>query len=104
MFNLETKIAEWRKKMIAAGITETDRLAELEQHLREDFATLQEDESVAFDAAVARVGHPPTLAREFEAAAPHRLQRLDRLFPADLTWTAICTLVLAPISVAGVFG
>jgi hypothetical protein len=36
MFNLDSAIIEWRRKIISAGIKSPDLLDELESHLRED--------------------------------------------------------------------
>jgi hypothetical protein len=68
-FNLEEKIADWRKQMLAAGITGPDTLEELESHLREDFRALVltgEADFEAFGHALARLGAPRDVRVEFK--------------------------------------
>ena len=68
MFELEKSIAEWLRKMHAAGIKTPVPLEELESHLREEIqqqirAGATEDR--AFEAAVARIGDAKKLREEF---------------------------------------
>jgi hypothetical protein len=68
MFNLEAKIAEWRRQMLAAGIKTPMPLDELESHLREDFrvfVSAGKPEDQAFELAVSRLGSPGPLRTEF---------------------------------------
>jgi hypothetical protein len=68
MFNLEVKISEWRRQMLAAGIKSPMPLDELESHLREDFRTFLsagKSENQAFELAVSRLGSPGPLRTEF---------------------------------------
>jgi hypothetical protein len=67
MFDLEQSIAEWRQRILAAGI-KTLVVEELENHLREEFelqilAGL--DVPAAFDAAVRQIGRAPVIKTEF---------------------------------------
>ena len=69
MFNLEKAIAEWRRRMIAAGIKTPVPLEELENHLREDIAQqIQSGLSTqqAFGIAVKTIGQALELKREFK--------------------------------------
>lgn len=68
MFNLETAIAEWRRRMIAAGIKTPVPLEELEVHLREDFdAQIRAGMAPerAFEIAAGRLGSPAAIQQEF---------------------------------------
>lgn len=56
MFNLEEKIAEWRKRMAAGGVKDPAVLGELESHLREELRERLSDgdsETEAFEFAEA---------------------------------------------------
>src|SRR5215831_17951843 len=73
MFDLETSIADWRKQMLAAGVKTPVTLEELEGHLREELGNRMSagmPEGEAFRLAVARVGHPQSLAAEFQKSQP----------------------------------
>ena len=68
MFNLEQSIAEWRRQMSAGGIKDSNILAELESHLREDVERRMRDgasEEQAFREAVIQVGTAEQLRPEF---------------------------------------
>lgn len=68
MKDLDSQIAKWRSRMLAAGITTPIPLDELEVHLREDVERqIQEGVGAqeAFDAAVSRIGQPRALQAEF---------------------------------------
>jgi hypothetical protein len=79
MFDLEAALGEWRRQMAAAGGLDPTLLAELEDHLREEYAALiragQADEA-AWRAATEKFGEPRTIAREL--AQVHRLSGTDR--------------------------
>ena len=69
MPNLDTRIQEWRSRMTQALPQRDEAVAELEEHLREHFAHLQQEgksEDEAFALAQERVGEPYAIAREFE--------------------------------------
>jgi len=69
MFELERAISDWRREMHSRGIKGSDRLNELESHLRDDM-----EEQVrsgmeiqrAFDAARGRIGQSDSLGLEFK--------------------------------------
>jgi len=68
MFDREQAIADWRRKLTAAGIWALDALDELESHLRDDVDALLRTgiaEQQAFETAVARIGNVQTLEGEF---------------------------------------
>jgi Clp amino terminal domain, pathogenicity island component len=72
MFELEKAIADWRQRMLAAGIKAPMPLDELESHLREHIAQLiraGSDAQTAFDAAVQGIGDPKRLKAEFVKAS-----------------------------------
>lgn len=68
MFNLKQSIAEWRQKMLAAGIKSPVPLEELESHLREEIerqVKLGTDAQQAFEATVSAIGPAKELKTEF---------------------------------------
>jgi hypothetical protein len=72
MFNLDQAIADWRKKLLAAGITTPVPLEELQSHLRDDVERPVHEglgERQAFEIAVERIGQASSLKAEFEKAA-----------------------------------
>ena len=71
MFNLEQAIAEWRKRMRAAGIQSPVPLEELEEHLREEIeaqVNLGRSEAAAFEVAAQNIGPARGLTAEFNKA------------------------------------
>ena len=69
MFNLEEKISEWRKQMLAAGIQTPVPLEELEIHLREEIELQIKSgtkEQHAFEIAVRQNGRAESIQCEFE--------------------------------------
>ena len=83
MFNLEEKIADWRRQMLAAGIQTPVPLEELENHLREEIARLmQSGLSVrqALEIAVKKIGRAPELKKEFKKIGlPMEMPEIIRL-------------------------
>jgi hypothetical protein len=67
MFDLETKILEWRKQMLSAGIKSPVPLEELECHLRERIDSLKTglNEADAFQTAAKEFGDGKILKKEF---------------------------------------
>src|SRR5512145_2677933 len=68
MFDLEQAILEWRRRMLAAGITAPTPLDELESHLREEIRRQSRsavDARQAFESAVRKMGHAQALSAEF---------------------------------------
>src|SRR5258705_12020566 len=71
MFNLDEAIANWRRQLVAGGITSADVLNELEGHLREDVERQVQsgaDPQRALDLAAQRIGRAEALKLEFERA------------------------------------
>ena len=69
MFNLEEKITDWRKQMLATGIQAPVPLEELENHLREEIErqiTIGLNGQKAFEAAIQKIGKGNLLNNEFE--------------------------------------
>ncbi len=69
MFDLEQAIAEWRKKMLAAGIQTPVPLEELETHLREDIEWQMKSGlsgQTAFEISAGQIGQPKMLKNEFK--------------------------------------
>jgi leader peptidase (prepilin peptidase)/N-methyltransferase len=80
MFNLEQSIANWRRRMLAAGIKSPVPLEELEGHLREDVEQQMQsglNAQQAFEVAVQRIGQAGALKREFAKVGVMR-QALQR--------------------------
>jgi hypothetical protein len=76
MFNLDQTISEWRRRMLAAGITAPVPLEELEIHLREEIdghirSGLNEAE--AFKAAADKMGQARLLQTEFKKVKASRV-------------------------------
>ena len=75
MFNLENKIVEWRRQMLAAGIKSPVPLEELEIHLREEIDQQMKsglNEQEVFNSAVQTIGQGKVLESEFKIAVrPH---------------------------------
>ena len=99
MFNLEEKISEWRRKMLAAGIQAPIPLEELEIHLREEIEWQVKsglNESFAFHMAVQKVGPPRSLQLEFKKLGggfigllgPNKATRINRVL--GLLWLVYC--------------
>jgi hypothetical protein len=101
MFNLEQSIADWRRKMTAAGIKTPVPLNELEEHLREDVARqmqLGSAAELAFHKAAEGIGSGKKLAQEFA-----RVRELKRIHTRKVLrrWSAVvgtafvyCTLAM----------
>jgi hypothetical protein len=83
MFDLEQSIADWRQRMLAAGIKTPVPLEELESHLREDIAQQMKSGLSAqqsFGSAVNKIGQAPELKREFKkVSAPMEIQKIIQL-------------------------
>ncbi len=72
MPDIETRIAEWRSRLISAGVN-TEICRELESHLREkvdEFRRSGATETEALERAAAEVGSPPEIASEFKKLRP----------------------------------
>src|SRR5262249_25380528 len=73
MFNLNLAIAEWRRKMAAAGIGAPEALDELEGHLRDAVEGQMRSGAnarQAFEMAVRHLGQPAALGYEFRKVGP----------------------------------
>ncbi len=69
MSKLETRITEWRARMLHALPQRDETVAELEEHLREHCAELQrqgKSEDEAFAVAQKKMGEPEAIGREFD--------------------------------------
>jgi len=69
MFNLNQAIAEWRQRIVMAGISTPEVLDELESHLREEVEQqirLGSSEERAFEIALQRMGRTDALQTEFQ--------------------------------------
>jgi hypothetical protein len=101
MFDLEATVDQWRRQVRATWRGEAAALAELEDHLREEFAALigaGHSAPEAWQLAAAKLGKPADLGREF--AKIHELEHVDRVAIGGLvvavaiTLVTLCTLVV----------
>ena len=79
MFDLEKSIADWRRRMLAAGIQTPVPLEELESHLREEIERQTKSglyEQEAFNVAVRRIGQASVLKTEFKKAERKHMKRV----------------------------
>jgi hypothetical protein len=100
MFDLEAAVSKWRREFQAAGPAAPVELAELEDHLREDFAAQIRAGHVEADAwrlAQSRLGAPREIAREF--ARSGRLSTLDRSVFA-LVFAGVALTLVAMVALA----
>ena len=112
MFDLNRAIVGWQKQMTRAGL-QADVLDELESHLREEIEARMRsgfDAARAFAVAVASIGQPRELKKEFNNAGPATpalLRRLKEILFGSATpemppsevfaASALETLALAPV-------
>jgi hypothetical protein len=79
---IDRMIGEWRSHWLGSGAVSDSEIDELEDHLREEIASLSgkglSDEE-AFLIAVRRMGNLPSLAKEFRKINPNDLWK--KLFP-----------------------
>ena len=97
MFNLEEKISEWRKQMLAAGIQSPVPLEELEIHLREDIerqlrSGLNAQQALEF--ATQRIGMVNVLGSEFASVGGARttMMRGIKIFLTTVFAATVVTL------------
>src|SRR5687767_8051614 len=91
MFDLEATLDQWRR---ATWRGEAAALAELEDHLREEFAALTRaghSAPEAWQLATAKLGEPADLGQEF--AKINGLEHVDRVAIGALVVAAAITLV-----------
>lgn len=101
MFNLETAIADWRRKMTAAGIKTPVPLEELENHLREETEAQMRSGLAAeraFALAVERIGDASRLREEFEKATePLEARKRKRLRAIGFFCALVVPYAVLPI-------
>jgi hypothetical protein len=91
MFDLEKKIADWRERMLAAGIKSPVSLEELESHLHDEIERQMKlglSEQKSFFAAIEKIGDAELLNREFKKA--NSLINHNRVYSIVLVTTAFC--------------
>lgn len=102
MFNLNHAISEWRRQMIAGGVTTPAVLDELESHLREDVERQTRagtSEQQAFDAAVKKLGPASALKTEFRksglsAALEKMMIAVAAVFVAFIIFLTTAAMIL----------
>jgi hypothetical protein len=101
MFDLEATLDQWRRQVRATWRGDAPALAELEDHLREEFATLiraGHSAPEAWQLATAKLGKPADLREEF--AKINRLEHVDRVaigalvVAVAITLATMCALVV----------
>ena len=106
MFDLESAVTAWRRKMSSGGVASPGVLDELEAHLREDVERRMSagaDEQAAFEAAAKALGPADLLRGEFLKVASTRDSRawsrvLFRLVPVGMLLINAWTLLLYDLS------
>jgi len=96
MFNLEQSIVEWRRQMASGGIKDSDTLAELESHLREDVERRIDagaSAEQAFREAVIQVGTAEQLRAEFGKISKPRAGFSPRIVRIGCAVMAVFTLL-----------
>ncbi len=84
---IDKKIREWRDYCLCSGCISDSDIDELEDHLREEIASLIQkslSEEEAFLIAVRRMGNPPSLSKEFRKINTHDLWKKLFSEPADI--------------------
>jgi len=84
---IDTKIREWRDYYLCSGCFSDSDVDELEDHLREEIASLEQKSLSAEEAfliAVRRMGNPPSLSKEFRKINTHDLWKKLFSEPADI--------------------
>ena len=84
---LDKKISEWRDYYLCSGNISDSDIDELEDHLREEIASLAEkglSEEEALLIAVRRIGNPPSLSKEFRKISTHDLWKKLFTEPVDI--------------------
>ena len=109
MFDLEQSIANWRQRMLAAGIKTPVPLEELENHLREEIERQAEaglSETEAFKASVQKIGPAQDVQNEFrkvEAIKEDRQWQNVQIMFVALTGLVPILFVCAGFSKHGVY-
>jgi hypothetical protein len=97
MFDLEKAIAEWRRRMLTAGVESPVPLEELENHLREDVEQQirsGSDQQAAFACAVEGIGAGSELAREF-GRCPSSNNNLMKIMKQKLIYATVAFVLVA---------
>jgi len=84
---IDRKISEWRDYCLCSGSISDADIDELEDHLREETASLIQkslSEEEAFLIAVRRMGSPPSLSKEFRKTSAHDFWKKLFSEPADI--------------------
>jgi putative ABC transport system permease protein len=96
MFNLEKEIRKWKKSFHKYAVLEDGLIADIELHLRDEYATQRKmglDEKAAFHAAVAQTGTAENISNEYYKNQLVKLNRRSPLHPArfmpSLAWNYI---------------
>ena len=103
MFNLEEKITDWRKQMLAVGIQAPVPLEELENHLRDELAQQMKiglTAQTAFSIAVEKIGHGYALQNDFQKVRPSNEARNWKIFEG---YFLLSTLLIPLIAGAQAF-
>jgi hypothetical protein len=95
MFDLESALASWKREFAARSAGDPTALAEMGDHLREEFAALLRaglTEPEAWSIAVVRFGDSQTIGREFAKIA--RLSIADRMALGLINGAGVLVIVL----------
>jgi hypothetical protein len=100
MFNLESAITEWRRRMASAGVKSPALLDELESHLRDDIDQRRKnglDLEQSFQAAVDDVGQPAFIQSEFKKNRPDKVAKAISIAALVMYTLACLPLFFSPI-------
>lgn len=93
MFDLDTKIMEWRKQMLASGVKPPVLLDELEGHLREEIERQVKsgvNDEAAFKSALEKIGAAGSLKVEFaKVEKQRRSAKQAKLMPTFILMTIV---------------
>ncbi len=96
MFDLEKEIRKWKKSFHKYEVLEDGLIADIEFHLRDEYASQRNtglDEEAAFRAAVAQTGTAENISKEYNKNRLVKLNRRSPLRPArfmpSLAWNYI---------------
>ena len=100
MFNLESKISEWREQMLAAGIQSPVPLEELETHLRDELEQQMKiglSAQTAYSIAIEKIGRGNALQNDFQKIRPSNEARNWKFFERFF----LVSTLLIPVVVGG---
>jgi hypothetical protein len=99
MNNFEPDIADWRRRLVDAGIKRSEVLDELEGHLREDIerrVRSDGDVSQLFEKAAAQFGQPQSLKTEFDQIKERKYMKRGMMIGAGIVGVMVGMALVMP--------